>query len=427
MQKVLIITYYWPPAGGPGVQRWLKFIKYLPEFDFSPIVYIPENPDYPIIDKELLNEVPDDLHILKRPIKEPYAWAALLSKKKTKTISSGIISDKSISWTEKVLLWIRGNLFIPDARKLWVKPSTSFLSRFIETEAIKTIITTGPPHSVHLIGLRLKQRYAIEWIADFRDPWTSIGYHKKLRLTPSSRRKHEHLEKAVLDKSDKLIVTSITTKAEFEKLTDTPIKTITNGFDDGPSTKELDSKFTISHIGSLLTGRNPESLWQALQELVADDELFARELRIQLIGVVGEEALTALKKHKLMEFVDILGYVPHEEVLELQQKSQILLLLEIDSEETRGIVPGKLFEYFKAERPILGIGPKDWEAGQMITATNSGEVFAHGSKEAIKTVLLDWFKRYQNNNLVYSPEHIKGFHRRVLTESLANYIRWELS
>ncbi|MEM9869595.1 MAG: glycosyl transferase family 1, partial [Bacteroidota bacterium] len=124
MQKVLIITYYWPPAGGPGVQRWLKFIKYLPEFDFSPIVYIPENPDYPIIDKELLNEVPDDLHILKRPIKEPYAWAASLSKKKTKTISSGIISDKSISWTEKVLLWIRGNLFIPDARKLWVKPST---------------------------------------------------------------------------------------------------------------------------------------------------------------------------------------------------------------------------------------------------------------------------------------------------------------
>ncbi|THV57639.1 glycosyl transferase family 1 [Flagellimonas alvinocaridis] len=422
MQKVLVIAYYWPPAGGPGVQRWLKFVKYLPEFGIEPIIYVPENPSYPITDKKLVDEVPKDIKVLKKPIQEPYGWAGFLSKKKTKTISSGIIQEKDPTFLEKLLLWVRGNFFIPDARKLWVKPSISYLAKIISDEGIKTVITTGPPHSLHLIGLGLKQKYAIQWIADFRDPWTSIGYHKKLRLSPSSARKHKELEKRVLNVADKIIVTSNTTKQEFETITDKPIKLITNGFDETLEPTAQDSKFTISHIGSLLTGRNPVVLWEVLHDLILTNEAFNKALKIQLAGVVGEEVLKSIHDFGLDAHVQQMGYISHDKVLEVQQKSQVLLLLEIDSEETKGIIPGKLFEYLNAKRPILAIGPEEWEAGLMVTNTNAGKVFTHSESVDLKNVLLDWFGQYQKGTLQCKSDHVAQFHRRALTEALAKFI-----
>ncbi|MBW8241580.1 glycosyltransferase [Muricauda oceani] len=422
MRKILVIAYYWPPAGGPGVQRWLKFVKYLPDFGIEPIVYVPENPSYPIVDEKLMEEVPTAIKILKQPIKEPYAWASLLSKKKTKTISSGIIKEKDPSIIEKVLLWIRGNFFIPDARKLWVKPSISYLAKVIADEGIQTIVTTGPPHSLHLIGLGLKNKYNVQWIADFRDPWTSIGYHKKLRLTKSSQAKHKALEKGVLLKADKIVVTSNTTKMEFEGITPKPIKVITNGFDDELQPMELDSKFTISHIGSLLTGRNPLGFWQALQELISENDNFKKSVKVQLAGVVGEEVLQSIKDFGLTDYVEQLGYLPHNKVLEAQQKSQLLLLLEIDSEETKGIIPGKLFEYLNAKRPILAIGPKGWEAGAMVERHQAGHMCLHSDVTTLKKVLLEAFQQYQNGILACTSEGVEQYHRKALTESLAKFI-----
>ncbi len=422
MRKILVIAYYWPPAGGPGVQRWLKFVKYLPDFGFEPIVYVPENPSYPIMDEKLVSEIPGSVKILKKPIREPYSWASLLSKKKTKTISSGIIKEKDPSFMEKILLWIRGNFFIPDARKLWVTPSISYLAKVIADEGIQTIITTGPPHSLHLIGLGLKKKYNIQWIADFRDPWTSIGYHKKLRLTESSRLKHKALEKGVLLRADKIVVTSNTTKTEFEAITPKPIKVITNGFDDELKPRELDSKFTISHIGSLLTGRNPLGLWQALQELIAENEAFKNAIKIQLAGVVGEEVLQSIKDFGLDDYVEQLGYLSHDKVLETQQKSQLLLLLEIDSEETKGIIPGKLFEYLNAKRPILAIGPKGWEAGAMVEQHKAGNTCLHGEVKRLKNVLLDAFHQYEKGTLICHSERVEQYHRKALMESLAKFI-----
>ncbi|MCR9263202.1 MAG: glycosyltransferase [Flavobacteriaceae bacterium] len=422
MQKILVIAYYWPPAGGPGVQRWLKFTKYLPEFGFTPIVYVPENPSYPIIDEKLVGEIPKDIKVLKQPIKEPYAWASLLSKKKTKTISSGIIKETNPSTMEKLLLWIRGNFFIPDARKLWVRSSMEYLAKVIADEGIKTVITTGPPHSLHLIGLGLKKRYAIQWIADFRDPWTTIGYHKKLRLTPYAQRKHKKLEQEVLVSADKIVVTSHTTKKEFEAITDKPIKVITNGFDEALKPMAQDDNFTISHIGSLLTGRNPVGLWQALAELVQENKDFGNTLRIQLAGVIGEEVLKSIHGFGLDPYLNQMGYLSHDQVLEVQQKSQILLLLEIDSQETQGIIPGKLFEYLNAKRPILALGPEGWEAGAMVTTVQAGEFFLHSDVASLKSVLLDWFKKYQQGELQINSKDVEQYHRRALTHSLAKFI-----
>ena len=427
MRKVLVIAYYWPPAGGPGVQRWLKFVKYLPDFGIEPIVYVPENPTYPIIDKNLVAEIPKGIKVLKQPIKEPYSLAGMLSKKKTKTISSGIIEEKNPSLLEKLLLWIRGNLFIPDARKFWVKPSIKFLSEFIAQENITTIITTGPPHSVHLIGLGLKEKNQLQWIADFRDPWTSIGYHKKLRLTKASQKKHKALEKEVLNSADKIVVTSNTTKKEFVGITQNPIKTITNGFEGTPDSVELDADFTLAHIGSLLTGRNPDNLWEVLGELVNENGDFSDKLKIKLAGVTGRQTLQSLNQNGLENHVQHLGYISHDQVLELQQKSQILLLLEIDSQETQGIIPGKLFEYLSAKRPILAIGPKGWEAGQMVEEANAGAFCAGTTKEELKSLLLNWFDAYQKGNLKSDTVGIAQYHRKELTKQLANFITWESS
>ncbi len=428
MQKILVIAYYWPPAGGPGVQRWLKFVKYLRDFDIEPIVYVPENPNYPINDSSLEAEIPEGIKILKQPIFEPYKLAAIFSKKKTQRISSGIIQKhKKQSFLEKALLWVRGNLFIPDARKYWVKPSVKFLSDFIEKEDIKTVITTGPPHSIHLIGLGLKRQKSISWITDFRDPWTSIGYHKKLKLTKSSRQKHKELEKLVLSTADKIVVTSNNTKKEFEKLTNKPIQVITNGYDGAVVKTELDKKFSIAHIGSLLTDRNPEVLWKVLGELTKENEAFKEALEVRLVGVVGKEVFASLKQHGLASFVDELGYLAHTEVLELQPKSQVLLLLEIDSAETRGILPGKLFEYLNAKRPILAIGPEGWEAAEIIKETDSGLGLVSNDESGLKNVLLEWFELYQKGELRLNPKGIEKYSRKELTGQLANCIRWESS
>ena len=427
MQKVLILTYYWPPAGGPGVQRWLKFVKYLPEFGIEPILYVPENPSYPIIDDKLVEEIPKGVTVLRKKIREPYRWASLLSKSKTQTISRGMIAKKKQGFLEKILLWVRGNLFIPDARVAWVKPSLDFLGSYLQEQKIGTVITTGPPHSVHLIGLGLKDKLNICWIADFRDPWTSIGYHAKLRLSKASQQKHKELERKVLSSADQIVVTSQATRSEFENITSKPIEVVTNGYEDNPYTMALDEDFTIAHIGSLLTDRNPTRLWTVLQELVQTNELFAEKLKIQLVGVVGDEVKDSLAEHGLADYVDFKGYLNHQEVLQLQQKAQLLLLLEINSAQTAGIIPGKLFEYFAAQRPILAIGPNGWEAGIMVQATESGTFLTPEDTTDLNTVLLEWFSRYQEKRLVANPKYIEQYHRRQLTETLANIIRWESS
>jgi len=428
MHKVLIISYYWPPAGGPGVQRWLKFVKYLPEFQIHPVVYIPENPKYPITDNSLLKEIPEHVTVYQNKIFEPYNLAGFLSKSKTKQISSGVISNSNASLLEKTLLWIRGNMFIPDARKYWVKPSVRFLKDIIKKEQIDTIITTGPPHSLHLIGLELKRILDVKWLADFRDPWTSIGYHSKLRLTKASQKKHRELEIKVACSCDKLLVTSKTTKVEFESITSKPIHVITNGYDIPESDlpfSALDKKFTLSHIGSLLTGRNPENLWKVLLEIIDENEAFRNVFQLNLIGVVGNDVLKCIHDNGLKSYTRIKEYVTHEEAVSYQRKSQLLLLAEIDSPDTRGIIPGKLFEYLAAKRPILAIGPTDWEVAEIVTRTNSGVIFNYNSASDLKAVLLNWFHLYQQGKLMVSSVNIKAYNRRMLTAKLAELLEWE--
>lgn len=424
MKKVLIITYYWPPAGGPGVQRWLKFVKYLPDFDIEPIVYIPENASYPIIDEELCHEVNPEAEVLTQPIKEPYKIARLFSKKSTQNISSGIIPDeKKQSLSEQLLLFIRGNFFIPDARIGWVKPSVEHLSEYIKINPVDIIITTGPPHSLHLIGKQLKEQFNIPWIADFRDPWTTIGYHKKLKLTNSAAQKHKTLEKEVLNKADRILVTSPSTKKDFEQITQQPIDVITNGYDiEHIEKKPLDKKFTIAHIGSLLSDRNPRVLWKALAELIKNNPDFKQDFELKLAGKVSTQILNTLDEFKLSPYVNNMGYISHQQAITEQRTSQVLLLLEIDSEETRAIIPGKLFEYMAAERPILAIGPEKSDVETLIKQTNTGQYFCYDEKDRIADCIEKMYQQYSENKLKSYGIGLQYFSRKKLTQKLAEII-----
>lgn len=423
-KKVLIIAYYWPPAGGPGVQRWLKFVKYLRDFEIEPIVYVPENPSYPIIDTNLESEIPKDITVLKHPIKEPYKLAGIFAKKQSQTISKGIIkTGKQQSLIEKLMLFVRGNFFIPDARKNWVRPSVTFLKSYVSKHDIDTIITTGPPHSLHLIGRQLKRELDLKWLADFRDPWTTIGYHKKLKLTKAAAQRHKDLEKAVLNEADQIIVTSPRTRKEFETITNRPIEVITNGYDyEAIGTPAMDTTFSLAHIGSLLSDRNPTVLWQVLKDLVDADEDFSNALQLNLVGAVSEDVITSIKSFGLESYLHIVGYVSHELAIRYQRKSQVLLLIEIDSEDTRCIIPGKLFEYMVSNRPILAIGPKAADMETLLKTTNTGTYFLYEDYEALKLTILEYFKAFKSGSLQSHAIGLQQYSRQALTKKLAALI-----
>jgi glycosyltransferase involved in cell wall biosynthesis len=319
---------------------------------------------------------------------------------------------------------IRGNLFIPDARVFWVKPSVRFLEKYIAENNIDTIVTSGPPHSLHLIGLELKQKTNVKWIADFRDPWTTIGYHKSLRLSDYSAKKHKFLENKVLNAADNIIVTSKTTKTEFEAITNKPIDVITNGYDNEVTEKQvLDAKFSLAHIGSFLSERNPAILWESLVALVSEIPDFKKHLEIKLIGAVSQEVLETIAQFGLNPYLNNLGYVSHDEAIAHQKKSQVLLLIEINSKETRSIIPGKLFEYMVSGRPIIAIGPNGSDFAEIITNTNTGVFFDYSEKENLKKMILDCYNQYLEGKLQSNGVGLQKYSRKSLTKELVELLK----
>lgn len=423
--KVLIITYYWPPSGGSGVQRWLKFVKYLQEFGIEPIVYTVSNPTYPILDASLKNDIPTDITVLKHPIWEPNNFLYFF-KGNQKNESAGFLNPNP-TFFGKILQYIRANYFIPDARKFWVKPSVKYLEKYLLENPVDAIITSGPPHSLHLIGLELKKKLSLKWISDFRDPWTEIDYFEQLPLTKKAKKKHHQLEEAVLRCSDAVLVIGNTMKEKFQQFSDS-IYVLTNGFDTEGDQKEipLDTDFTITHIGLMNADRNPYSFWQAIKELSNENKQFAKEYKIQLVGKVAPEVTRLIKELKLENVTDI-GYVSHKEVNEYQCKSQVLLLAVNNVKSAKGIITGKIFEYLQAKRPILAIGPVDGDLAAIINDTNAGVIVGFKDVNSIKTELLKMYNLYTENNLKVESKNTHQYHRKNLTKRLSEIIKETIS
>jgi glycosyltransferase involved in cell wall biosynthesis len=418
--KVLILTYYFPPAGGSGVQRWLKFVKYLPEFDIEPIVYTVENPNYPIIDKSLEKEIPKGIEILRQPILEPNS---ILSKFGKKNIQSAGFLNKNPSKIGKSLQYIRANYFIPDARKFWIEPSVKFLTKYLENNPIDTIITTGPPHSVHLIGLALKEKTTIKWIADFRDPWTDIDYFHQLPLTKKSIKKHHELEEKVLKNADDVIVVGNTMQNNYLKF-NLNTHTITNGFDDFEINQNIhvDNKFSLLHIGMLNADRNHKMLWEVLAEIKQEVPDFNKDLEIKLIGKVCNEALDAIKANSLSANLNIIEYIEHNQVIAHQKSAQVLLLLINNVPSAKGIITGKIFEYLQAQRPILAIAPRNGDLASILQNTNAGIIIDFNDKKALKKAILSLYNDYKNGVLEINSLNIEKYHRKELTKELAKIL-----
>ena len=425
MHKLLLITYYWPPAGGPGVQRWLQMLNYLPKLGFDIVVYVPENAFYPIEDPQLSDDIPEGIEVMRGPILEPGHVLKQFVPKRSKRMSAGILKEKNASWSEKFLLGIRGNFFIPDARVGWVKPSIKKLLPVIQERNIQTVITTGPPHSVHLTGLALKKKTDVRWVADFRDPWTGIGYHSKLQLSSWAARKHEQLEAEVLNTADLVLATSPSTARALQNKTTQLVSVLTNGYEEAHKAVSLDDTFSIAHIGSLLSARNPTVLWEVLAELKEEIEGFQNDLELVFAGKVSEEVLSAMKEMGLADHIKDLGYLPHKAVRKLQARSQVLLLVEIDSPETQEILPGKLFEYMASQRPILAVGPENWDARDILSETASGKCFLYEEKAALKKQIIEWYSLFKEGDLGISSKGVEAYSRENLTHELAKLLRWE--
>ena len=414
---MLIITYYWPAAGGSGVQRWLKFVKYLQDFGIEPIVYTVDNANYEVVDDSLENEIPKGITVLKQPIFEPNNFI------KNKKVATARVSSKP-SFIQKTLQYIRGNFFIPDARKYWVKPSVNYLKTYLKENPVDVVITTGPPHSMHLIGMKLKQQIGIKWIADFRDPMSNLFYNNELLLTDKSKNKLQKLEKEILTTADKVITVSNQIAEEFKK-SGVGVEVISNGYDDEVLVGEnvvLDTKFTLSHIGLLPTQSNPKVIWRVLQELVVENESFASDLQVNLVGNVSGKVLEDVSKFGLDKYLNLTKYVPHTKAIALQKQSQVLLLLIPQFVGAKGIVTGKIFEYIVSNRPILAIAPTDGDVSTIISDTKTGTVICFEDIVQLKTTIIELYKEFKEGNLKVEPKNIEKYHRKKLTEKLAQII-----
>lgn len=430
-KKILIITYYWPPAGGPGVQRWLKFAKYLPDFGWKPIIYTPENPSYPLLDETLMKDVPENIEMVRTKIWEPYQLAEKLNKSNKKFKAGQFDVGKNQSWKSKLSIWVRGNFFIPDARVFWVKPSVTFLEKYLKENKIDTIVTSGPPHSLHLIGLGLKNKMPdLKWVADFRDPWTEISYYKHLKLTKSSDKKHRQLESAVFKNADITLATSYTDAENFRKAGANAF-CITNGFDESDSSKkagenknsQIEKAFTLSYIGVLEQLRNPENLWKALDELVKENAEFAADFKLKFVGRIDDKILHSIENSSLKNHILNLGYLAHGKAVEEMQNSDMLLITNFPNEASKGIIPGKIFEYLASGKQILSFGPDKADVAKILEETQAGKHFSYQDTENIKKFILEKYELWKNDNLIENTQHIEQFSRKNLTQQLTEVLK----
>jgi glycosyltransferase involved in cell wall biosynthesis len=429
LKKVLIITYYWPPSGGAGVQRWLKFVKYLREFGWEPVVYTADNPEYPIIDASFEKDIPKGITILKQPIWEPYQlYKKLIGQKKEERVVSGFLQEKGRkTWAQNLSLWLRGNVFIPDARRFWIKPSVKFLNNWLENNKVDAIVSTGPPHSMHLIAEGVHRKTNLPWLADFRDPWTNIDFADDLNMTSYAKKKNARLEKLVVNRASIITVVSEVMQQEFKALTNKRVEVITNGFDPDDfridnSLLVNDGKFSIVHTGSLNNRRNQPALWQAISELRTENKEFEKNCVIRLIGKNDVSIKESLQQFNLLQCTYFVDYLPHNEII-AQQKSASVLLLSINNygEAESGFftpkatLTGKLFEYLAASKPILMIGPADGQAADVVR-NSGGAVFGFNDTEAIKIGLIQLFN---SRNVKFDTASINQYSRKELTRKMS--------
>ena len=427
MKKVLVISYYFPPSGGAGVHRTLKFVKYLPEFEWQPVVLtVKEEADFPARDISLLSEIPENIKIFRTKIFEPYnLYRKFTGKKKEQpTDIASLTKEVKKSPAEKFSEWIRATFFIPDARRFWEKPAVKQGIKIVKEENIDLIFSTAPPYTCHLIGKKLKEKTGLPWIADFRDSW--IGWLSTPKRWFLPHMIDKHLEQSVLEKADKIITVSNGIREDLlsrnSHISPEKWHIIANGFDEEDfkniSGKPTSNKFILTYTGSLYGNRNPRMILKAMEELFEDYPSIRSQLKIRFVGRVDPIFLKDFEK--FTDVIEYVPYVPHKESIRYMLSSSALLLIIDAAPVNQGILTGKLFEYIGAKKPILALAPEG-EAAKLIRGLNIGKVVKPDDVTAIKKTLFDYFTQWQNNKLSLKVHEnsIQHLERKSLTKDLA--------
>jgi glycosyltransferase involved in cell wall biosynthesis len=421
MNKVLIITYYWPPSGGAGVQRWLKFSKYFPEFGWEPIILTvdPAYAAYPVIDNTLQNELPETLKIYKTPALD---YFSIYKKDKSNIPAAGFATSIDNTFKGKIMRFIRGNFFIPDPRRGWNKYAFDKACEIIETEGIRHVITTSPPHSTQLIGLKLKKKFQdIKWVADLRDPWTDIYYYRLFYPTLISKMIDRMYENQVLTFSDSIITVGKSLKTLFSSKipeADAKIEIITNGFDEDDFTAltpSIPNIFTVTYTGTLSDVYPIDGFLDALQR--TNDKM--NDFRLKFIGTVSAKLKDLILSRILSSRVEFIPYVDHSKAIKYMADSSALLLIIPDHQSNNSIITGKLFEYIATGKPVICIGPVNGDAAEINNDSGHGMTFSYTDSKGIS----DYLSSLISGESIVKPGTPKVFSRVELTRKVISILQ----
>jgi hypothetical protein len=376
-KKILIITYYWPPSSGSGVQRWMYFTYYLKKYGFNPLVLtVKENQaSYRNVDESFLDNV-SDIDTYRTSTIEPLKLYSLITSRSLKKgIPQGVVGENSKGLLHKLFSYIRGTYFIPDSRIGWNLFAYKKAKKIIKQNKIDLVITTGPPHSTHLIGLKLKNKFNIKWISDFRDPWSDLYYNKDLIRSKRAIQKDIRLEKLVLDKSD-LVLTVGENLKELLVSKSPSIKYkahhIYNGFDkvlnDSIKTKKP-NHFEITFVGTLTENQPYKSLIKTLKALVQNNHEINISLR--LAGNIQNKILDEIRKELHGINIIITGFVDHKTAIQLMKNANLLVNILAEMEHSRILVSGKQMEYIATGNPILCFGDTEGESAKLLSETGN--------------------------------------------------------
>ena len=403
MNKVLIITYYWPPAGGPGVQRIIKYVKYLPEYGWEPLILTVENPTSPSYDESLLKNLPSTLRVFKTGTYEPFnLYRRLTGQAKSTTLAKDVIIKKpNERWREKIARVIRANLFLPDARIGWMPKMLKKARAIVKAENPSVIFSTSPPHSLQLGARRLAEQSGLKWIADFRDPWIEAYWESGLERLSMMKRFNQKLEQRVLRDADLITTVSEGFRDLFLTKVENRCEILYHGFDRLNDQKYITDTFSIVYLGTMSRYQSPDTFFNAVSQL---KEEVKNKIEVIIIGKVFAGFTELLESYPGLN-ISVRDFLPYDEVMDESRKASMLLLINPKPTYGASLIPAKIYDYLALRKPILAFGIQHGRLQSLLEETESGQLYDSGNENEVQAFILKYFEIWERQQYILLDYH----------------------